>query len=380
MLGKNLYFTALVLLTLVTLESQFGRALAQGTAFTYNGRLNDGGGLANGFYDFRFRLYSDSSGNSQVGSAYATNAISVAGGLFTTTIDFGAGIFTGPTYWMVVEVKTNNAANYTALNPLQAITAAPYAIYSATAGNASSISAANIVGIVPLSGLPAGLVTNNQTGATLNGSFNGNGAGLTNLNLTGPTASAAQGNTANGYQALASDTIGTNNTATGVSALYSNTTGTRNVADGYFTLRYNTTGFDNTANGAVVLQFNTTGANNTAVGAGALQFNTTGGNNTAVGKQTFNNSTTGSNNMAFGFQAGYNITTGNSNLDIGNLGVASDNNIIRIGSGQSQAFIAGVITGNGAGLTNLATGGITTNVLVGALTFYITNGVIIKIQ
>ena len=40
----------------------------------------------------------------------------------------------------------------------------------------------------------------------------------------------------------------------------------------------------------------------------------------------------------------------------------------------------GSFTGNGAGLTNLATGGITTNVLVAGVTFYITNGIIMKVQ
>ncbi len=35
------------------------------------------------------------------------------------------------------------------------------------------------------------------------------------------------------------------------------------------------------------------------------------------------------------------------------MGLATDTNIIRIGSGQTQAFIAGVITGNGGGLTNV---------------------------
>ena len=39
--------------------------------------------------------------------------------------------------------------------------------------------------------------------------------------------------------------------------------------------------------------------------------------------------------------------------------MSTDTNIIRIGSGQTQAFIAGVITGNGGGLTNLNTANFT---------------------
>ena len=41
----------------------FGTALGQGTAFTYQGRLNDGGNPAHGAYDFRFKLFQDPDGN-----------------------------------------------------------------------------------------------------------------------------------------------------------------------------------------------------------------------------------------------------------------------------------------------------------------------------
>ncbi len=40
---------------------------AQGTAFTYQGRLNNGGSPATGLYDFRFKLYVDPFGNTQAG-------------------------------------------------------------------------------------------------------------------------------------------------------------------------------------------------------------------------------------------------------------------------------------------------------------------------
>ena len=53
------------------------------------------------------------------------------------------------------------------------------------------------------------------------------------------------------------------------------------------------------------------------------------------------------------YEAGDQITTGSSNIDIGNVGFVTDTNLIRIGSGQNQTFIAGVIHGNGTGLTNL---------------------------
>jgi hypothetical protein len=86
---------------------------------------------------------------------------------------------------------------------------------------------------------------------------------------------------------------------------------------------------------------------------GALHSNANGSFNTANGSQALVANTSGNNNIALGYQAGYNLTTGSSNIVIGNQGLATDTNIIRIGSGQTTAFIAGVITGNGGGLTGL---------------------------
>src|SRR4051812_2887797 len=88
---------------LFTIDATF----AQGTAFTYQGRLNTAGSPANGTYDFRFRLASDPLANYYVGSAFLTNGVPVANGLFTTTIDFGVGTFNGANYWLEVDVRTN---------------------------------------------------------------------------------------------------------------------------------------------------------------------------------------------------------------------------------------------------------------------------------
>src|SRR5215469_6750686 len=87
-------------------------AFAQGTAFTYQGRLNDNGGPANGTYDFRFRLAVDPLANNYIGSSYSTNGLPVANGLFSATMDFGPGIFTGSNYWLEVDVRTNGTSGY----------------------------------------------------------------------------------------------------------------------------------------------------------------------------------------------------------------------------------------------------------------------------
>jgi hypothetical protein len=159
-------------------------------------------------------------------------------------------------------------------------------------------------------------------------------------------------NTGAGYAALFNNTIGSQNTAIGGEALLENTNGYHNTANGYAALESNTSGSDNTALGYAALVSNTSGYENTANGFGALNDNTNGSQNTAIGWEALLDNASGGNNIALGFKAGYYLM-GNDNIDIGNGGVSSDNNIIRIGDQQAQTFIAGVLNGNGGGLTNL---------------------------
>ena len=140
---------------------------AQGTAFTYQGLLNDGANPANGSYDFRFRLASDPLGNNYTGNPFLINAVRVTNGLFLATIDFG-GLFAGSNYWVEVDVRATGASNYTPLFPLQPITPAPYSIFA----NSTS----NLLGTLPASRL-TGAVGNSQLA---NNSITVNaGAGLT---------------------------------------------------------------------------------------------------------------------------------------------------------------------------------------------------------
>ena len=151
-------------------------------------------------------------------------------------------------------------------------------------------------------------------------------------------------NTANGYEALFSNTTGNRNAATGVGALSSNTTGFNNTANGASTLQLNTTGLDSTATGFEALQNNSSGNNNTATGVQALTANTIGNSNTADGFGALSNNASGNNNIALGNGAGQSLITGDNNIDIGNTGVAAEANTIRIGTvgTQTNAFMAGI--------------------------------------
>ncbi len=107
-------------------------AHAQTTAFTYQGRLNDGANPANGKYDLTFALFSVVSGAGQVGITLTNSTTGVSNGLFTVTLDFG-NQFPGANRWLEIAVRTNGGGAFTALAPRQPLTPAPYAIYAANA-------------------------------------------------------------------------------------------------------------------------------------------------------------------------------------------------------------------------------------------------------
>jgi hypothetical protein len=168
------------------LAGQLIVAQAQGTAFTYQGRLNDGAGPATGIYDLRFEIYDAAGGGSAVADPLTNAAVAITGGLFTVTLDFGDGVFTGADRWLEIGVRTNGNGAFTALAPRHQVAASPYSIYSPNAGVAASVTgtvaAAQLTGTVPLTQLPSVVLTNNASGIALNGAFSGSGFGLTNLN------------------------------------------------------------------------------------------------------------------------------------------------------------------------------------------------------
>jgi hypothetical protein len=155
---------------------------AQGTAFTYQGRLNDAGVPANGSYDLQFIVYDNVIGGNQQGPIRTNTALQVNNGLFTTTLDFGGGVFTGPDRWLEISVRASSQMPFTALAPRQQLTAAAYAI---SAGNLSgSLPASQLAGTIPAAQLPQNVVVNNASGISLSGTFSGDGAGLTGLNAS----------------------------------------------------------------------------------------------------------------------------------------------------------------------------------------------------
>jgi hypothetical protein len=179
-------------LTVFTLSMFFGMSLTfgQGTAFTYQGRLNQNGAPFTGSAEFQASLWSVPSG----GSALANNlggsvVVGVTNGLFVLPLDFGAN-FSGGDRWLELDVRTA-LGSFTQLSPRQQVTPAPYAIYAGNV-NATGISgsiadaqlSANIARLNGSNLVFTGQVQFNNTNSAFHGTFAGNGAGITNVSLT----------------------------------------------------------------------------------------------------------------------------------------------------------------------------------------------------
>jgi hypothetical protein len=114
---------------------------AQGTAFTYQGRLNNGAAPANGLYDFKFLLFDSINPNADFVGPITNSAVNVSNGLFTVALDFGEDVFRGhPNFFLELWVRPTGAStDFFTLTPRQHITPTPYAIHAGTATTATSL-------------------------------------------------------------------------------------------------------------------------------------------------------------------------------------------------------------------------------------------------
>ena len=206
---SRIILTVLVLVLMVSL-AMVGKAAPMGTAFTYQGGLNDAGNPADGLYDALFVLRDSPEGPNEVGIIGIQN-FDVFDGYFTVELDFGSNVFDGTERWLEVYVRPgdfNDPCEYQILEPRQKITPVPYALHT----HGVSIDQYNT-----FVGLEAGA---NTTGGQQN-TFVGDFAGSYN-------------------------TTGSLNTFLGSQAGRVNTSGNFNTFVGDFTGSYNTVGNSNT--------------------------------------------------------------------------------------------------------------------------------------
>lgn len=116
-----------------------GPALAQGTAFTYQGRLDNAGIAANGPHDFYFRLFDSSDGGVQVGPTLCSDNTSVEAGLFTLQLDFGQQFASTAQRHLDIAVRVDtgltcgNTTGFVSLVPRLRLTATPLATHAIAA-------------------------------------------------------------------------------------------------------------------------------------------------------------------------------------------------------------------------------------------------------
>jgi hypothetical protein len=179
---------------LVTLLGGGTRLLAQSTAFTYQGRLNQGGASVTGLYDFQFTVFDAPTAGSGLGTFPLNATLPVTNGLFTLTLDPGPGVFTGPARWLAIAVRTNGVGAYSNLSPRQLLTSTPYAVRSANAALASGV----LPGSITSSSFAPGAIYQvaNPSGSVSN-ALSVNGIGLVGIG-TGTNAPEAGLHVVNG--------------------------------------------------------------------------------------------------------------------------------------------------------------------------------------
>jgi hypothetical protein len=277
-----------------------------GTAFTYQGRLTDGGSPANGEYDFRFELYDAVSGGSQVGSMVPKENTAVTDGLFTVELNFGSGVFNGDARYLEIGVRPGSGGTYTTLSPRQALTPAPYALALPGLWTQQNITSTNLIG-----GYSGNSVSAGVTGATIGGG--GVSAYPNQVTANNATVAGGYGNTASGGTAAVGGggrNIASSSRATVSGGHYNTASGERATVGGGYSNEASSGeatvagGYNNTASSEHATvgggYNNTAGAGNATVGGGA-------GNTASAGSATvpggWDNTASGSYSFAAGRQA-----------------------------------------------------------------------------
>src|SRR5262245_45485213 len=111
---KSIVITTVLAMLILIYSVSFVQA--QTTAFTYQGHLTSNSSAANGSYDFTFTLFDALTGGNQVGTL-AKTGVTVTGGLFTVSLDFGGAAFPGADRWLEISAKKTTDSSFTTLSP-----------------------------------------------------------------------------------------------------------------------------------------------------------------------------------------------------------------------------------------------------------------------
>ena len=202
--------TSAIIVTSPSAQAQ--ASVPQTTAFTYQGQLQDSGGLVNGSKTFVFTLLD---GNTAVSGMGITNPVivtaQVTDGLFTANVDFGL-VFGNTQYNLQVAVQDGSNTDVIGTQPINTVPVAQYALSSGNGvgptgpqgppgdagptgpagdvgppGSAGAVGPAGPAGAVGPPGATGAAGTKGATGAT--GTAGTNGTNGTN-GATGATGAA----------------------------------------------------------------------------------------------------------------------------------------------------------------------------------------------
>ena len=104
-----------------------------GSAFTYQGQLNQAGAPASGEFDFQFVLFDsdDFVSGTQLQDPVTIQNHPVNSGVFSVEIDFGADAFGGVDTWLEVRIRVGDSNGpFTTLAPRKRITPVPLALHA----------------------------------------------------------------------------------------------------------------------------------------------------------------------------------------------------------------------------------------------------------
>jgi hypothetical protein len=367
-------------------------AQAQTSSFSYQGKLVDGGVLANGVYDFEFRIFT--AGGVQLSSVIRDD-VSVTDGVFTVILDYGSSIFPGADRFLEIGVRPGaSTGTFTTLSPRQQFTSTPYAIKSLAATSADSLSCVNCVTSGQINSVSTGQITGvlatgqGGTGLSSSGSagnyLRSNGSVWTASSLQASDLPSGNANyiqntavqqASSNFNISGSGTVGGTLSAGGVNATSFNLSGNGTAAGTLSagvvnaTTQYNLGGSRalsnaGTANlfaGAGAGVFNT-GSFNSFFGSGAGASNTSGAGNSFFGGSSGNANTIGFNNSFFGTLAGSSNGGGGTNSFFGHSSGQSNtsgggNTYVGYSAGRSNSTASfNSFFGESAGISNLASG------------------------
>lgn len=168
---------------------------AQSAAFTYQGRLTDGGNPANSSYNMEFKLFDTDNVEKgiQQGPTITNPTVEVTKGVFAVLLDFGIGVFDGSPRYLEISIRPAGSPDpYTTLLPRQPLTSSPYSIRALSTQQADvALDSAKLGGLDAIEYVTTSSVGNtfikNDTAQQTSASFNidGNGTVGTTLLVNG---------------------------------------------------------------------------------------------------------------------------------------------------------------------------------------------------